>query len=78
MKNKQNIKYVGKYKRYCGQFFKSNNLKQKEQLSTYCGIYAKCINKINTQRTPGELYCCKLRCLVLLKTAKCAIVPKQP
>lgn len=52
MKNKQNIKYVGKYKRYCGQFLKSNYLKQKEQLSTSCGMYDKYTNKINIQKTP--------------------------
>lgn len=53
MKNKQNIKYVGKYKRYCGQFFKSNYLKHKEQLSTDCGMDDECRNKISTRKTPG-------------------------
>lgn len=78
MKNKQNIKYVGKYKRYCGQFLKSNYLKQKEQLV----LTVECIINIQIKSThrrhQGELHCCKLRCMVLLKTANCAITPKQP
>lgn len=39
-------------KRYFGQIFKGNYLKQKE-LSTYYGICDKCRNETHAERTPG-------------------------